>query len=287
MATTKDSPNLQLDFVEIVSPRLWISTSYKNTYVGNAAPVLALDVSNPLSNWYDCGSIQSARIPVTKEMRELKRGIPKTSRKFWETDRTAQITFNTSDLSPYVEALIMGQTIRNTLSGNACKVGSLMGAPRQSIGLSASPAPGFSEYDVVVCASPTSASLEDSFNLAVVESLSASLLTLEGAGFPIATVDEDTVQKVTRTAFIDRMGTDTIRSAMLFWDDKLDSSGNIKIQHAIYFPKVRNFSGGDLDFKDASEEYETSITLSAQAVEMTFDDGTLGYDFYKKWMLSY
>jgi len=288
MATTKDSPNLQLDFVEIVSPRLWISTSYKNTYVGNAAPVLALDVSNPLSNWYDCGSIQSARIPVTKEMRELKRGIPKTSRKFWETDRTAQITFNTSDLSPYVEALIMGQTLRNTLSNTASgTVASLMGNPRQEAGLGTGTTFGLAEYDVVVCASPTSASLETSFNLAVVESLTGSLLTLEGAGFPIATVDEDRVKKVTRTAFIDRMGTDTIRSAMLFWDDKLDSSGNIKIQHAIYFPKVRNFSGGDLDFKDASEEYETSITLSAQAVEMTFDDGTLGYDFYKKWMLSY
>ena len=292
MATTKDSPSLQLDFVEIARPRLWMSTSYKNTYVGNAAPAAALDVSSPLTGWYDCGTIQGVRIPVTKEMYELKRGLPKTSRKLWEIDRSAQITFNTSDLSPYVEALIMGQTIRNTLVGNACVAGSLVGSSdRTKVGLDATPDPtSLVEYDFVVCASPTAASLETSFNLAVVEANTGafdSTLELEGAGFPVAIAQEDTIQKVSRTAFIDKMGTDTIRSAMLFWDVKLDGSGNKKIQQAMYFPKIRNFTGGDLDFKDGGEEYETSITLAAQAVEMTFDDASTGYDFYKKWMLAY
>jgi len=286
MATTKDAPNLQLDFVEIVSPRLWMSTTYKNTYIGNTAPALALNVTSPLTGWYDCGSITAARVPVAKEMRELKRGVPKTSRKFWEIDRTAQITFSTSDLSPYVEALIMGQTIHNTVLATPFVVGSLIGSKaRYKVGLDGTPS--FSQYDVVVCGSQTAASLESSFNLAVVESLTASQLTLEGAGFPVAPALEDDIVKVKRTAFIDRMGTDTIRSAMLFWDTKLSSTGAVKIQHALYFPKVRNFTGGDMDFKDAAEEYETSITLAAQAVEMTFDDGTTGYDFYKKWMLSY
>lgn len=292
MATTKDAPNLQLDFVEIVAPRLWMSTTYKNTYVGNAAPALALNVTSPLTGWYDCGTISAARVPVTKEMRELKRGIPKTSRKFWEIDRTAQITFSTSDLSPYVEALVMGQTIRNTLIGNACVAGSLVGsAARTKVGLDATPSPtSLVQYDVVVCASPKVASLESSFNLAVIESNTGtfdSTLVLEGAGFPISIALEDKIKKVTRTAFIDRMGTDTIRSAMLFWDTKLSGTGAVKIQHVLYFPKVRNFTGGDMDFKDAAEEYETAITLAAQAVEMTFDDASTGYDFYKKWMLSY
>ena len=288
MATTKDSPTLQLDFVEIARPRLWMSTTYKNTYVGNAAPAAALNVSAPLTGWYDCGSIQGVRIPVAKEMYELKRGLPRTSRKLWEIDRSAQITFNTSDLSPYVEALIMGQTIRNTVGVTAYIVGSLLTASadrRKQVGLDGEPS--FNEFDVVVCASPTAASLESSFNLAVVESLTASSLKLEGAGFPVLTSVEESIKKVTRTAFIDKMGTDTIRSAMLFWDAKLDGSGNKKIQYAVYFPKVRNFTGGDLDFKDGGEEYETSITLAAQAVEMTFDDASTGYDFYKKWMLAY
>ena len=118
MTTTKDSPNLQLDFVEIVSPRLWMSTTYKNTYVGNAAPAAALDVTAPLSEWYDCGSIMAAKVPVSKTVRENMRGIPQTSRKQWEVVRTAQITFNTADLTPYVEALINGQTLYNTLSGS-------------------------------------------------------------------------------------------------------------------------------------------------------------------------
>ena len=292
MATTKDSPNLQLDFVEIARPRLWMSTTYKNTYIGNAFPTEALDVSSPLSGWYDCGSIQGVRIPVAKEMYEIKRGIPKTARKIWELDRTAQITFNTSDLSPYVEALIMGQTIHNTLSGEECVAGSLVeSSARTKVGLDATPSPtALAQYDVVVCASPTAASLESSFNLAVVEANTGtfdSTLELEGAGFPVAIGQEHIIQKVTRTAFIDKMGADTIRSAMLFWDVKLDGSSNKKIQYAVYFPKVRNFTGGDLDFKDGGEEYETSITLAAQAVEMTFDDGTSGYDLYKKWMLAY
>jgi len=285
MTTTKDSPNLHLDFVEIVAPRLWMSTTYKNTYVGNAAPAAALDVMAPLSGWYDCGTIKAAKLPVTKTMRELKRGIPQTSRKFWEVDRTAMLNFNTSDLTPYVEALIMGQTMRLTTIGSSWQVGSLMAQTKIQAVLASTPT--LAQYDVVVCASPKLASLNVSFNIAVVESLVASLLTLEGSGFPVAMAAADRIKKVTRTAFLDRMGIQTVRSAMLFWDDIVDSSGNVQAQHCVYFPKIRNFTGGDFDFKSETEEYETGITLAAQSVYMTFDDGSTGYDFYKKWILSY
>lgn len=285
MITTKDSPNLQLDFVEIVNPRLWMSTSYRNTYVGNVAPSAALNVLAPLTGWYDCGTVKSVKMPVAKTMRELKKGTPQTSRKFWETDRTAQITFSTSDLTPYVEALIAGQTLRLNVSATPFVVASPMSLPRANALLSGNP--NFSAYDVVVCASPTAASPETSFNIAVVESLTASLIALEGAGLPVAMAHPEKLYKVKRTAFIDRMGVQTIRSAILFWDDIVDGSGNIQAQHCLYFPKVRNFSGSDFDFKSETEEYETGITLVAQATFMTFDDGSTGYDFYKKWLLSY
>lgn len=285
MTTTKDAPNLHLDFVEIVAPRLWMSSSYKNTYVGNVAPAAALDVMSPLSEWYDCGSIKAAKVPVSKTIRDYMRGQPQTSRKQWEITRSAQVTFNTSDLTPYVEALINGQTIFNTTSGDGYHVGSIMGLGHAAAVLDGEPS--FSEYDIVVCASPTAASRFTSFNLGVVESLSASLLTLEGYGFPISMAAGDIVQKVTRVAMMDRMGTNTVRSAMLFWDDVVDSSGDIQVQHCMYFPKLQNFSGQDLDFKSENEEYESSITLSAQATYMTFDDGSTGYDFYKKWVLAY
>jgi len=291
MSTTKDSPNLHLDFVEIVSPRLWMSTVYKNTYVSNAAPAAALNVSAPLAGWYDCGSIKAAKVPVAKTVRDYMRGIPQTSRKQWETTRSAQITFNTSDLTPYVEALINGQTLYNTLAAGSGKtnVGSLMGlAHKSAILASGRGAAGLVEYDIVVCASPGGgAPLATNFNLGVVESLTASLVVLEGGGFPVAMVNGDRVQKVSRVAMMDKMGTATIRSAMLFWDDIVDSSGSIQTQHCMYFPKVQNFTGQDLDFKSETEEYESSLTLAAQAVEMTFDDGTTGYDFYKKWILAY
>jgi len=287
MTTTKDSPNLHLDFVEIVAPRLWISTVYKNTYVANAAPAAALDVTQPLAGWYDCGSIKAVKVPVAKTVREYMRGIPQTSRKQWETTRTAQVTFNTSDLTPYVEALINGQTVYNTLTGGKTNVGSLFGLGHKSV-LLASSAAGLTQYDIVVCASPLGgAPLATNFNLAVVESLTASVLVLEGGGFPILTVAGDRVHRVSRVAFLDKMGTSTIRSAMLFWDDVVDSAGSVQVQHAMYFPKIQNFTGQDLDFKSETEEYESSITLAAQAVEMTFDDGTTGYDFYKKWILAY
>jgi len=286
MTTTKDSPNLQLDFVEIVSPRLWMSTTYKNTYVGNSAPAAALDVTAPLSDWYDCGSIMAAKVPVSKTVREHMRGIPQTSRKQWEVGRTAQITFNTADLTPYVEALINGQTLYNTMSGSLWKTSdNTLASGRTTVRLASTPT--LAQYDVVVIASPTNASMVDSFNLGVVESLTGSVAVLEGAGVPIAIVQGDRVQKTTRVAFLDRMGTNTIRSAMLFWDDIVDSSGNVKTQHCMYFPRVQNFSGQDLDFKSETEEYESSLTLSAIATSMTFDDGTTGFDFYKKWVLAY
>lgn len=286
MTTTKDAPNLQMDFVEIVNPRLWMSTTYNNAYVGNAAPAAALDVMAPLSGWYDCGQIKAAKMPVAKTMRELKRGTPQTSRKFWETDRTAMLNFNTADLTPYVDALISGQTLRHTLSATVLShVASPMALSRSVAVLDGNPT--LAQYDVVVCASPTAASLNESFNMAIVESLSASVLTLEGAGLPVAMTPGVVVNKVKRTAFIDRMGVQTIRSAMLFWDVVVNSAGTKKVQYCVYFPKVRNFTGQDVDFKDETEEYETGISLAAQSVYMTFDDGTTGYDFFKKWVLSY
>jgi len=286
MTTTKDSPNVQLDFVEIVAPRLWMSKTYKTTYVGNAAPAAALNVSSPLSGWYDCGSIKAVKMPVAKTVRDYMRGVPQTSRKQWEVSRTAQITFNTSDLSPYVEALINGQTVFNTMATPHWHVASYMGLGHKVAIVAGSPT-GFAEYDILVCASPSNASINTSMNMAVCESVSASILTLEGGGFPIIMAVGDHVRKVNRVAFKDVMGTNTVRSAMLFWDDVVDSDGDIHIQHAVYFPKLQNFTGQDLDFKSETEEYESSITLAAQAVEMTFDDGNTGYDFYKKWVLAY
>lgn len=285
MSTTKDAPDISLSFVEICNPRLWMSASYKNTYVGNSAPAAVLDVSAPLADWYDMGNIKAVRIPVTKDVFDYKQGIPKTSRKMWEIDRTAQITFNTAELTPYVEAFMMGQSIYNTLSGNAYWVSSTYVSARTTAKLASSV--DFAVDDLVVCASPTNASLAKSYNLSVVESLTASVLVVEDAGFPISTVEKDNIQKVTRVAFIDKMGADVVRSIMLFWDTNVDSSGNIQLQHVLYYPKVRNFAGGELDFKDSAEPYDTAVTLTSQAVNMTYDDSTTGYNFYKKWVLAY
>ena len=288
MTTTKDSPNLHLEFVEIVAPRLWMSTTYKNTYVGNSAPAAALNVLAPLTGWYDCGSIKAVTVPVTKTVRELVRGIPQTARKLWETGRSAQITFNTNDLTPYVEALINGQTIYNTLTGSAYNVASLResDAEARSVTRLAS-TPTLAVNDIVVCGSITNTNASTNFNIAVVESMTGSILTLGGAGFPVKPAIEDHVQKITRIAFKDTMGTNTVRSAMLFWDDIVDSSGDIQAQHCMYFPKLQNYTGQNLDFKSETEEYESSITLAAQAVNMIFDDGRTGYGLYKKWLLAY
>ncbi len=53
MATTKDAPDLQLDFVEIVEPRLWISSSIQTSYK-TANPSAIFDIDNPGSGWFDC-----------------------------------------------------------------------------------------------------------------------------------------------------------------------------------------------------------------------------------------
>ena len=292
MTTTKDAPDLQLDFVEIVNPRLWMSKTYLNTWI-SSSPVAKFDVSDPTASWYDLGSIMAARVPVTKEMYELKQGLPKTSRKFWEVDRTAQVTFNTKDLSPYVEALINGQTIYNTLGTPVGSEGSHVASlytdgarRRQYAGLASTPG-SLEQYDIVACASPGgSNALTDSMNIAVVESVSASTLELRDIGFPLDPVAGDLIQKVDKVEFIDSLGSDTFRSALLFWDGYV-VSGTSKIQYAMYFPKIRNFSGSDLDFKDGAEPYDEGVTLSAQAVSMTYDDSSTGYNFYKKFTLQY
>ncbi len=287
MTTTKDSPNLQLDFVEIVAPRLWMSVAFKNTYVSNNAPAAALNVLAPLEGWFDCGSIQAVKVPVAKTVREHMRGIPQTSRKQWETGRTAQITFNTADCTPYVEALINGQTLFNTMIGSAYNVASLRESDIEARRITRlASTPTLSQYDIVVCGSITNQNATTAFNMAVVESMTGSILTLEGAGFPVAPAVEDHIQKVSRTMFKDPMGTNLIRSAMLFWD-VIVADTNIKMQYCMYFPKVQNFTGQDLDFKAETEEYESSLTLSAIAVNMTLDDGKTGFDFYKKWVLAY
>ena len=291
MSTTKDAPSLHLDFVEIVAPRLWMSTSYKNTYVA-ATPTTKFDVDNPGTGWFDCGTIKSVRVPVAKEVFEHKQGIPKTTRKQWETDRTAQITFDTTDLTPYVEALIKGATLYNVLGSAAASaehVASLYtdGTRRRKyVKLTKTVNPGFSEYDIVVCGSDTNASNKDCYNIGVVESLSASLVTMADAGFPVDPVAGDLVQKVRAVEFLDSLGSDTDRSALLFWDTVVSGSTS-KAQYAMYFPKVRNYSGGDMDMKDSAEPYSESITLSAEAMQLTFADGSTSYAFYKKWLLQF
>lgn len=291
MSTTKDAPDLQLDFVEIVEPRLWISTSYKSTYVA-ADPTAKFDVDNPGSGWFDCGTIRAVRVPIAKDVHEHMQGVPKTSRKIYEVGRTAQITFNTMDLTPYVEALVMGQTLYNTTASmiaSAEHVASLYAdgtRRRKYVKLTETINPGFNEYDIVACASNTSASLKDSYNIAVVESLSASLITLADAGFPVDPAVGDLVCKIRATEFIDSLGSDTVRSCLLFWDT-LTSGSASKIQHVLYFPKIRNYAGGDFDLKDGAEPYDVGITLSSQAVNMTYGDGSTGYNFYKKWILQF
>ena len=234
----------------------------------------------------------AARVPLTKEFFEHKKGIPKTTRKQWETDRTAQITFNTADLTVYIEALIMGQTVYNqmgSLAASAEHVASLLtdGTRRRKyVKMAKKVNPAFKQYDLIACASNTTASLKESYNIAVVESLTASLITLADAGLPVDPVVGDLVGKIRFTEFIDSMGTDTTRSAILFWDT-VTVSDVVKIQHALFFPELRNYTGGDLDFKDGAEPYDTGITLSAQAVSMTYSDGTTGYNFYKKWAFNF
>jgi len=296
MSTTKDAPDLQLDFVEIVEPRLWISSSYKDTYVA-ADPTAVFAVDNPGSGWFDCGTIRAARLPVTKDVFEHMQGVPKTSRKFWEVGRTAQITFNTADLSPYVEALLMGQTLYNTTAGSgtnvaasAANIGSLLadGTRRRKYIVTRDymPTPALAEYDIVVCASNTNASLKDSYNIAVVESANATKVTLADSGFPVDPVLGDTFCHVKAVEFIDSMGSDQVRSALLFYDSVV-SGGSVKIQYALYFPKIRNYAGGDFDLKDGAEPYDVGITFSSQAVNMTYGDGSTGYNFYKKWVLQF
>ncbi len=287
MATTKDAPNVQLDFVEIVAPRLWMSTSYQTTYL-TSGPTSAFDVASPDTNYFDCGTIESVRVPLTKEVHKYKQGLPKTARKSWELDRESQVVFNTANLSPYVEALINGNSVFNTVTTGPkhSKVASVMGRDDgRKVTKVASPC-GFSQYDIVVIGSPTVAAISGCFNLAVVESFTASILTLESAGVPVTIGGGDQVQKVERVEFIDSMGADTIRSAILFWDVKISSS-TPKIQYAMWFPKLRNYTGNDMDTKDSAEPYAESITLEAEAVNMTYDDSTTGYNLYKKWALNY
>lgn len=288
MGTTKDSPDLALNFVEIASPRVWMSTSYNSDYTTNTKPSAKLDIALPLSGWYDCGSIKAVRIPVTKEIFEYKAGLPQTSRKQWEVGRTAQISFNTAELNPYVEAFMLGQSLYNTLSGDAYAVGSTYGQCRETAKLSGECS--FSVNDLVVCGSRMAASLETNLNIAVVESLTGSVIALADSGFPSVTAsatNKDVIQKVDAVEFIDYMGVDTVRSMLLFWDTYVDSDGTIQIQHVMYFPKVRNYSGSDMDFKDSVEPYDMGITLSAQAVNMTYGDSSTGYNFYKKWVFQY
>ena len=291
MSTTKDAPNLHLDFVEIVEPRLFISSSYNTAYL-TSTPAAKIDVSNPGSGWFDCGTIRSVRVPISKEVFEHQAGVPKTSRKQWEISRSAQISFNTKDLTPYVEALIMGSSIFNvtgSLIASSEHVASLFtdgSRRRKYFKIAKKKNPAFKQYDLVVCASNTSASLKDSYNVAVVESMTGSIITLEGAGFPADPALGDLVSKVRTVEFIDNLGSDVVRSALLFWDT-LVSGGTSKLQHVLYFPKLRNYSGGDYDMKDAAEPYDIGVTLSAQAVSMTFGDGSTGYNFFKKWVLNY
>lgn len=291
MSTTKDAPNLHLDFVEIVEPRLFISSSYNTSYL-TSTPAAKIDVSNPGSGWFDCGTIRAVRVPISKEVFEHMAGVPKTSRKQWEINRTAQISFNTKDLTPYVEALIMGSTIFNvtgSLLASSEHVASLFtdgSRRRKYFKIAKVVDPAFKQYDLVVCASNTSASLKDSYNVAVVESMTGSIVTLESSGFPTDPALGDLVSKVRTVEFIDNLGSDVVRSALLFWDT-LVSGGTSKIQHVLYFPKLRNYSGGDYDMKDAAEPYDIGVTLSAQAVSMTYGDGSTGYNFYKKWVLNY
>ena len=291
MTTTKDAPNVQLDFVEIVNPRLWMGESTVDTWL-TTSPVALFDVANPSVSWFDLGSIMAVRVPVTKDVFEHKDGLPKTSRKLWEIDRSAQITFNTKDLSPYIEALINGQTVYNTMAtpigAEGSHVASLYsdGDRRRNKVLLASTPISLVQYDIVACASQVNASTQSSYNIAVVDSVTASLLTLRDGGFPVDPALGDVIRKVDKIEFIDNLGSDTVRSALLFWDTYVVSD-SIKIQNAIYFPRVRNFSGADTDFKDGAEPYEQSITLSAQAVNMTYTDGSSGYNFYKKFMLQY
>lgn len=288
MSSTKDSPDLSLNFVEIAKPRLWMTMAYDNSYVGNAKPAALLNVEAPLTGWYDLGNPMAVRVPVTKDVFEYKQGIPKTSRKQWEIGRTSQITFNTAELTPYVEAFILGQSVFNTFDASISpdRIASLYGRSREKAALGSDGAQ-YAIDDLVVIASPNVAGLATSFKYAVVESLTASVLTLADSGFPVVMAQNDQIKKVDTVEFIDYMGADTVRSAILFWDTFVDSSGTIKLQNVMYFPKVRNFAGGELDFKDGAEPYDMAITLTAFAVNMTYGDGSTGYNFYKKWVFQY
>jgi len=296
MSTTKDSPDLQLDYVEIVEPRLFMSSTYQSTYV-SSTPESKFDVHNPPANYFDCGTIAAVRIPMTKDIYDYQRGVPKTSRKQWEIGRTAQITFNTAQLAPHIMALISGEVVYNTLgseTASAEHVGTLYadGARRRKY-IKHRPRKlallGLQQYDIVVCGSDTNASNKSSFNLAVVESYDggvASRIVLADQGFSMDPVTGDLIQKVRAVESWAALGADVERSAILFWDI-ITSGSSSMTQAAIYFPKVKNYSGAELDLKDGSEPYDMSITLSAQAVSLTYGDGSTGYNFFKKFILNF
>lgn len=290
MALTKDAPNINLQFVEVTNVRVWMTNGLNTDYI-DSSPSGAFDVENPLSGWYDLGNVMAVRLPATKDIFDYSAGTPKTSRKQFEIGRTAQITFNLAELTPYAEAFITGQKIRNQLRtpDASSHVASLYTNKRTKVKLASTPVSGFDGGDMVVCGSPTVASLEDNLNITTisVSPIAGNIVEFSDFGFPQEMVVGDVVQKVDAIELIDKLGVVIVRSMIVFYDIVAPNYPDSVIQYALYYPRVNSFAGGELDFKDGAQPYEMSSTMAAQATKMTYSDGDTGVGMYKKFILQY
>lgn len=116
MSYTFEQPVLHEGYIFISSPRIFCR-DYASTVLYSGQSIL--QVSSPLSGWTDLGLISGVAIPVTKNIGELKLGLPKTTRLSWESERTAQVTFTYHEMHATILAHVMGMAQSNVIAMEA------------------------------------------------------------------------------------------------------------------------------------------------------------------------